>query len=27
LKQEGNETELATGKVYMQKLFDDYNKK
>jgi phosphoglycerol transferase MdoB-like AlkP superfamily enzyme len=27
LKQEGNETELAKGKVYMQKLFDDYNKK
>ncbi len=27
LKQEGNETELVKGKVYMQKLFDDYNKK
>jgi phosphoglycerol transferase MdoB-like AlkP superfamily enzyme len=27
LKKEGNETELAKGKVYMQKLFDDYNKK
>ena len=27
LKKEGNEPELAKGKVYMQKLFDDYNKK
>lgn len=27
LKQEGDETELARGKVYLQKLFDDYNKK
>jgi phosphoglycerol transferase MdoB-like AlkP superfamily enzyme len=25
LKQDGDETELANGKVYMQKLFDDYN--
>ncbi|MBL7871303.1 MAG: sulfatase-like hydrolase/transferase [Cyclobacteriaceae bacterium] len=27
LKQEGNLKELARGKIYMQKLFDDYNKK
>lgn len=27
LKREGNEKELPLGKAYMQKLFDDYNKK
>lgn len=27
LKQEGNKKELPLGKAYMQKLFDDYNKK
>ncbi len=27
LKREGNENELPLGKAYMQKLFDDYNKK
>lgn len=27
LKQEGNKVEFDKGKVYMQKLFDDYNKK
>jgi phosphoglycerol transferase MdoB-like AlkP superfamily enzyme len=27
LKQDGDEKELAKGKVYIQKLFDDYNKK